>query len=147
MRMRATWRRPSSITCERRTKARDLSRAGCKKDNTGPVILAYHKSFGLGCAFTYEELYDFIDKTIFKQTTTQNYPNAYLYIVKNGTPTATRRFLEKRNLPTNLDVMARPGFFAPDDTTIAQRVTSSLTSLNWTEVKSIDWGGFEKKSK
>ena len=45
-----------------------------RKDDAGLVILAYHKSFGLGCAFTYEELYDFIHQTIFKQTTHPELP-------------------------------------------------------------------------
>ena len=87
------------------------------------------------------------DKKIFNQTTTQNYPNAYLYIAKTATPVATKRFLEKRNLPTNLDVMAKPNFYAPDTKTINDRITSSLKDLNWSEANAIDWGGFVKQYK
>src|SRR5947209_5160057 len=74
--------------------------------------------------------------------------NADLYIAKTATPVATKRFLEKRNLPTNLDVMAKRNFYAPDTKTINDRITSSLTlPLNWSEVEAIDWGGFVKQYK
>jgi hypothetical protein len=117
------------------------------KGKGAPLILAHQKIFGMGRAFTYDELYDFIDQQIFRRTMTNNYPNAYLYIAKRGTSDATRRFLEKRKLPTNLDLLGKSGFYPPDDSTIQSRIRSSLSSLNWAEANSIDWAGFDKRLK
>lgn len=108
-----------------------------EKGKGAPLILAHQQAFGLGRAFTFEDLYDFIDKKIFNQQTLQNYPRAYLYIVKSGTSVATKHFLEKRNLPTNLNVMAKPNFYAPDTATLNKRITESLKDLNYNEANAI----------
>jgi hypothetical protein len=117
------------------------------RNTGGPLLSKLQQQFGKDKSFTFEELYQFLDTEIYKQTRTDKYPNAYLYIVHHGTPTATIEFLEKRGLPTNLPVMGKPNLGPPDAETITARIEASLKSLNLGEADALCPDGFDKRLK